>query len=296
MNRSHLFKVASLSMVLVALLGACKLDVGSPDEPKKGNGAPSTSKQSGGADAGDTHAHAPGTGAMDGSGGGPADASGPGTGPGAGGAGGAGGAADGGAPGAPTSPKTALWTAPPEGVLVPLNSAGNEKCTFELAYLVENPDVPEPAHYTITLEKKATAPGSCPEAQGYVTLATHSCALPAGVVRRHATDQMIAVAWTDKPKADEDVQAILHLAQIDWAPGADLHDGMMFVKGMAAAIPEQPLVPTSMNLSVGHDVILSGTGTFPGATGEGLAFEATWSDFLSPQAQAPSAADGATQR
>lgn len=310
MNRNHLFRLASFSSLgLVALLGACKLDVGTPEEQKKGSGS-STSKQSGGADAGDGHDHEPGAGAKNGSGAGPADGSGPGPGPagdgGAGGGGGGGGggaaaaAADGGAPAdlpPPAKTEGALWKAAPEGTRIPLNSAGNEKCSFEVAYIVENPDAQDqPAQYTITLEKKDDSPGSCTESKGYVTLATHSYALPAGVVRRHATDEMIAVAWTEKAKADVDSQSIMHLAQIDWATGTDLHDGIMYLKGMTEAVPEQPLVPTSMNLSIGYDVILSGTGTFPGATGEGQSFEATWKDFLAAKAQAPSAADSATQQ
>jgi hypothetical protein len=51
-----------------------------------------------------------------------------------------------------------------------------------------------------------------------------------------------------------------------------------------------------MNLSVGYDVIVDGTGEFPGATGAGATFEATWVGFLSNAPQPPAAADSATRQ
>lgn len=133
-----------------------------------------------------------------------------------------------------------------------LDVAGDEACSFQLAYIVENPGAQQ-QQYATTLEKKDASPGSCHDAKGFVVLAQHSYADPAGVVRRHATDAIIAVAWAS-------------------------------------------LRPTSMNLSVGYDVILDGTGDFPGATGDGPTFEATWSNFLAPTPQQPSPADAATRQ
>jgi hypothetical protein len=129
-----------------------------------------------------------------------------------------------------------------------------------------------------------------------VTLSQHSYADPAGVVRRHSTDPIIAVAWNEKANDDVNAPNMMRLAQIDWMTGADLHEGIMTVKD---AQPDQPLTslrPTSMNLSVGYDVILDGTGEFPGATGAGASFEATWVGFLSNAPQQPVAADSATRQ
>jgi hypothetical protein len=88
----------------------------------------------------------------------------------------------------------------------------------------------------------------------------------------------------------------MHLAQIDWKTGVDLHDGLMAVKGTPPGANATSLRPTSMSLSVGYDVILDGTGDFPGATGDGPTFEATWSNFLAPRAKQPSPADAAARQ
>ena len=276
MKRSNLSALASLSALgLAALLGACKLDLGS-----SGYDGPSASKAPVTTDAGD------------------ADADGGATDPGA----------DGGAPSAPTNPDggagsetgttpAALpWSAtPPQGDRVTLDVAGDDTCSFELAYVVENPGAQQ-QQYSTTLEKKDTTPGSCPDAKGFVVLTQHSYADPAGVVRRHSTDQIIAVAWVERATADGNVLNTMHLEQIDWKTGVDLHDGIMSVKGADPGQPALSLRPTSMNLSVGYDVILDGTGDFPGATGAGPTFEATWSNFLSNAPQQPSQADSATQQ
>jgi hypothetical protein len=63
-----------------------------------------------------------------------------------------------------------------------------------------------------------------------VTLSQHSYADPAGVVRRHSTDPIIAVAWNEKANDDVNAPNMMRLAQIDWMTGADLHEGIMTVK------------------------------------------------------------------
>ena len=274
MKRSNLSTLACLSALgLSAVLGACKLNLGGSDGSSD-NKAKVSAADGGAPDAPDADA-----GASD-----PA--------------------ADGGAPTnhdggtgseTGTSPDALPWSAtPPQGDRVTLDVAGDETCSFELAYVVENPGA-EQQQYATTLEKKDSSPGSCPDAKGFIVLTQHSYADPAGVVRRHSTDQIIAVAWTEKATADLDAPNVMRLAQIDWKTGADLHEGVMSVKGA----PDQPataLRPISMNLSVGYDVILDGTGDFPGATGDGDTFEATWSNFLSNAPQQPSQADSATRQ
>lgn len=272
MKRSHLSALTCFSVVgLSAVLGACKLDLGTPGESAPADKAKTSA----------TDGSAPDGGALVDSGAPDGNASAPTHGDG----------------GAPTADASVLpWSAPaPEGARVTLDVAGDQACSFELAYVVENPGA-LPQQYTTSLEKKEAAPGSCPEAKGFVILSQHSYADPAGVVRRHATDRIIAVAWNEKANDDVNAPNMMRLAQIDWMTGADLHEGIMTVKG---AQPDQPLTslrPTSMNLSVGYDVILDGTGDFPGATGAGAGFEATWTGFLSTAPQAPAAADSATRQ
>lgn len=274
MKRSYLSALACFSVLgLSTLLGACKLDLGSTGFDGPSDKAKVTAADGGKADAdADASASNPGDVKPDG-----------GTG------------SETGTTGTSTSPDAQPWSATlPEGTRVTLNIAGDEACSFELAYVVENPGAPQ-QQYTTTLEKKDASPGSCPDAKGFVILSQHSYADPAGVVRRHSTDQIIAVAWTEKASADVTVPNLMRLAQIDWKTGADLHEGIMMVKGAQAADPVA-LRPTSMNLSVGYDVILDGTGEFPGATGAGESFEATWVGFLSNAPQQPSAADSATRQ
>jgi hypothetical protein len=280
MNRSNLSTLACLSALgLSAVLGACKLDLGG------GSGLKALEDKA--------------NAALDDGGVPDADASDPG--------------ADGGAPNAPNAPTTSSdggtdgdagttanaqpWSATPpapDALRVTLDVAGDEMCSFELSYVVENPGA-NPQQYSTLLEKKDASPGSCPDAKGFIYLTQHSYADPAGVVRRHSTDQIIAVAWVERANADGNTPSALRLQQIDWKTGADLHDGIMSVKGA----PDQPiptLRPTSMNLSVGYDVILDGTGAFPGATGAGDTFEATWSNFLGTAPQPAAQADSATQQ
>lgn len=271
MKRSNLSTLACLTALgLSAVLGACKLDLGASGSPSD-TSAPVSADDAGAPDA-DAGADAD------------ADAD-----------GGATANPDGGT-GSETGADALPWSAtPPPGDHVTLDVAGDETCSFELAYYVENPGADQ-QQYTTTLEKKDTSPGSCPDAKGFVILTQHSYADPAGVVRRHSTDQIIAVAWVERAAADFNTPNVMRLAQIDWKTGADLHEGIMSVKGAQPDQPTPSLRPASMNLSVGYDVILDGTGDFPGATGDGPTFEATWGGFLSNAPQAPSQADAATRQ
>jgi hypothetical protein len=260
------------SLGLAAAVGACKLDLGSTgfDGPPDAKAKVTASDGGADADAGaDTAAASAAAAAA---------------------------AADGGAGSETGTSADALpWSAtPPQGARVTLDVAGDETCSFELAYVIENPGAQQ-QQYSTTLEKKDASPGSCPDAKGFVVLAQHSYADPAGVVRRHSTDRIIAVAWVDRASADGNVASTMHLAQIDWKTGVDLHDGVMAVKDAQPGAVATSLRPTSMNLSVGYDVILDGTGDFPGATGDGPTFEATWSNFLAPTPQQPSPADAAAK-
>ena len=277
MKRSNLSAIACSSVLgLSALLGACKLDLGST-----GFDGPSDKAKVSAADGGTADSQASASDASaDGGAGSTSTTASP----------------DGGAGSETGTSTNALhWGAtPPPGERVILDVAGDQACSFELAYIVENPGAPQ-QQYSTTLEKKDVAPGSCPDAKGFVVLSEHSYADPAGVVRRHSTDPIIAVAWTEKASADVTVPNLMRLAQIDWKTGTDLHEGIMMVKGAAVAEPVA-LRPTSMNLSVGYDVILSGTGDFPGAAGEGASFEATWVGFLANAPQQPAAADSATRQ
>lgn len=273
MKRSTLSTLGFFSALgLTALLGACKLDLGSNGFDGPTDAKAKVTASDGGADASAT-----------------ADA-------GASADSDARNSPDGGA-GSETGTSAGLpWSAtPPQGDRVTLDVAGDETCSFELAYIVENPGAQQ-HQYATTLEKKDASPGSCADAKGFIVLAQHSYADPAGVVRRHSTDRIIAVAWVDRASADGNVASVMHLAQIDWKTGADLHDGLMAVKGAQPGAGATSLRPTTMNLSVGYDVILDGTGDFPGATGDGPTFEATWSTFLAPAPQQPSLADAATKQ
>jgi hypothetical protein len=275
MKRSNLSTLACLSALgLSALLGACKLDLGG------GSGNPSDQAKVTASDGGAPDADAGASGADGGAPNAPATTSDGGTGNETG-----------------TTPNAQPWSGTPpapDALRVTLDVTGDETCSFELFYLVENPGA-DPQQYSIALEKKDASPGSCPDAKGFVYLTQHSYADPAGVARRHSTDQIIAVAWVDRAIADGNAPNAMRLAQIDWKTGTDLHDGIMSVKG-AADQPIPTLRPTSMNLSVGYDVILDGTGAFPGATGAGDTFEATWSNFLGTAPQPAAQADSATQQ
>jgi hypothetical protein len=148
-----------------------------------------------------------------------------------------------------------------------------------------------PPAYTIYLEKKDTAAGSCASPKGFRYLfATY--ATPTAFLASHPSDpRLFVVAYNHKNTLSGSSPVQLSMQQVDWDSGDMLHGAGFAVVGSTQNIPPAGS-PTALAVT-GCDVVLDGSGgTFPGASGaQTTAWTATYTHFLAPTPQDGSNAD-----
>jgi hypothetical protein len=137
--------------------------------------------------------------------------------------------------------------------------------------------------------KTDTHAGSCTGHKGTIVLARSSTEQPRGYVAIVREQKFVVVTFDGQYEPGSAVYT--RLVQIDYETGANLHEGEMAVVGWPVTPPPAVLRPTGLDAS-GHDVVLHGTGDFPGAGG-GATFTATFQDFLEIDPQRPSPATSA---
>jgi hypothetical protein len=172
------------------------------------------------------------------------------------------------------------------GPPIALGHAGDDDCTFDLAYTIDAPANDGSPLFTLTLTKRDTREGTCTEDKGKTVLVASSYELPVAFIAKHAREKMIVVAFDGRYAHDSAVYT--RLVQIDWATGARLHEGEMAVTGTSPFPVPQMLRPKSLAVD-DRDVILDILGPLPGA-GDGESFRAVYSGFLGPDPQLPSPA------
>jgi hypothetical protein len=136
--------------------------------------------------------------------------------------------------------------------------------------------------------KMDTKPGSCMH-KGTIPLAPFSYEMPVGALALVPSTKMLAVTFSGQ--FDPTSVIYTRLVQIDYETGQLLHEGEMAVDGAPLWPPPAALHPTGLDAR-NNDVILRGTGDFPGAGG-GTSFVATYTDFLGVDPQRPSPATSA---
>ncbi len=188
----------------------------------------------------------------------------------------------------PVVDPTPVADTPPTHI-VTIASIGDAACTFELQSADLGPDASGAPRWAVSLMKTDTHSGSCTSHKGTIMLAPFSYERPVGVLALVADTKMLAVSF------DGQVQptAVIYtrLVQVDYETGQLLHEGEMVVNGTPLWPPAPFLRPTALD-ATGHDVVLRGSGDFPGAGG-GTSFVATYMNFLDIDPQRPSPADSA---
>jgi hypothetical protein len=112
--------------------------------------------------------------------------------------------------------------------------------------------------------------GGCQQTLGYASLGESTSAWAfAAAGRWDDQGTYIAVAFTENGN--------LRLRQIDPVAGDTLQDAVLAVEGSDG--DGSSLTPTGLSLN-GNDVILTGTGVFPGAAGDGPGFSAQYTGLL----------------
>jgi hypothetical protein len=106
----------------------------------------------------------------------------------------------------------------------------------------------------------------------------------------------LAVAFSAKQSLSGSSPEVLTLSQVDEWSGNDMHVAIMKTKSVVG-IPANPSLSLTQIFfgdpteEAAGTLRLSGTGAFPGATGTGTTFSATYVAFLSDVGQLPAAAD-----
>jgi hypothetical protein len=174
--------------------------------------------------------------------------------------------------------------------VISIASIGDAACTFELLSAALPNDGSGTRRWSVALMKTDTHPGSCTSHTGTIVLANESYEQPTGAVALVVDTKMLAVTFDGQFAPTAVVYT--RLVQVDYDSGMLLHEGEMVVQGTPLWPPAPALRPTGLQAN-GKDVVLSGTGDFPGAGG-GTKFVATFTDFLGVDPQHPSPATSAT--
>jgi hypothetical protein len=188
------------------------------------------------------------------------------------------------------------WQAPSAadaGPVTTVATGGNLRCSF----VVTSTSFGLPPLYTVSLTKTDAAGRACDEAKGtFVLTATYST--PQAIILVEPAREWLAVAYTTKATQSGTAKIVLSLEQLDWLTGNLLHMGLMKTKLEQGAPMTVTQSPTGLYFADGTgmakgQVLLKGAGPFPGASGSGSNFVATYDGFLSDIAQPSSAADTA---
>jgi hypothetical protein len=190
-----------------------------------------------------------------------------------------------------------VWTASfPSGTQTILAQAASLKCHFQF---VSVQTAPAPPQWSLFLQKGDGSSGPCDQPTGIRQLNTGLTTSPKTSLARSQLTARLAMAYSAKQSFSGGAPEVLVLSQVDEWSGNDIHQAIMKTK----AIVGMPVTP-SLDLTQvffgdtseegAGTVRLTGTGTFPGATGSGTLFEAIYTGFLSDVGQLASAADSCT--
>ncbi len=120
--------------------------------------------------------------------------------------------------------------------------------------------------FSTYLEKADAANGHCTGPRGFRLLRSH-LQVPTAFLARHPSKNAVVLAYTWQNRGQEPI--FTSAGEIDWVTGRDER---------ALELGTSPGV-TGLSF-VGDDVILEGTGLFPGATGDGPSYRATYEKYL----------------
>jgi hypothetical protein len=191
-----------------------------------------------------------------------------------------------------SAPLPSMPAAPPNVPVThvtPIASIADTACTFELLSTSLPDDGSGIPRWSVSVMKTDTHPGSCTSHTGAISLVTQSYEQPTGALALVADTKMLAVTFDGQFAPTAVVYT--RLVQIDYDTGQLLHEGEMVVQGTPLWPPPPALRPTGLQATA-NDVVLTGTGDFPGAGG-GTKFVATFTDFLGVDRQLPSPATSA---
>jgi hypothetical protein len=145
------------------------------------------------------------------------------------------------------------------------------------------------------LEKKDGPGGACAGPKGVRGLGTGYSVPTASLLASQLTKRLV-IAFSSKLGLSGSSPVQLRMSQVDWDTGNDLRQAIMKTK----AIVGMPMTP-SLDVSLlffgdqteeaAGTVRLKGSGSFPGESGSGNFFYATYIDFLSTISQPAAAAD-----
>lgn len=185
------------------------------------------------------------------------------------------------------------WTGSlPTGATTTLASAGDAVCTFDV---VSVQTANAPPKYQLFLRKQDALGAICNEPKGIRPLDSGTTPPNAALLKPQGTNHLV-LAYSMKTSPSGSAPEILTVTQVDWPTGNDLRTAVMKAKAVVG-IPATPNL-TLVQLFFGDPteaaagtVRLKGTGSFPGESGIGMFFNATYVGFIGAVGQPPAAAD-----
>jgi hypothetical protein len=201
---------------------------------------------------------------------------------------------DGGVDASAATPPQVQWSPnPPQSAGVPavISALTHGGCTVNVATVALTPPG-QPPSTGILLYKVDAQGGTCSQPKGFRLLGSTYAADPSVIVGQHSFDpRLFVVAFSTKGQSGGS-PSILSVAQYDFTTGETLHHAAFAVTGVQGG-PPGPSTATMVTV-LGCNLILRGSGTFAGATGNNTGvFSATYTGFLAPEAQPTSFADSA---
>jgi hypothetical protein len=185
------------------------------------------------------------------------------------------------------------WTATlPGGGVTLMNSVTDTKCGIELLSVQT---ATAPPAWQVFLRKQDVSGAICNEPKGIRALGSGYTA-PTGSLLKPQGSKLLVVAYSSKLSLSGSSPLLLTMTQVDWPSGNDIHIAVMKTK----AIVGMPVTPSlsvtqlffgDQTEEAAGTVRLKGTGSFPGETGAGAFFYATYVGFMKPVNQPAAAAD-----
>jgi hypothetical protein len=190
------------------------------------------------------------------------------------------------------------WTATlAAGTVSILGSAGDASCAFDLV-AVQIPAGGPPV-WQVYLRKQDATAGMCNEPKGIRSLGNGYSAPTGSLIRPQGTQRLV-LAYSSKIGLSGSSPIQLRMSQVDWPSGNDIHVALMKTKAVVG-IPATPSLGVTQLFfgdpteEAAGTVRLKGTGAFPGESGAGSFFFATYVGFIKAVDQLPVAADTCTR-
>lgn len=183
------------------------------------------------------------------------------------------------------------------GTVSTLASAGDTLCSFDVVSV----QVPSggPPMWKIFLRKQDAPPALCNEPKG-IRFVDSGYSLPTASLLKPQAAKQLVLAYSTKIGLSGSSPVRLTMSQVDWSSGNDIHLALTKTKAVVG-IPVTPNLDVTLLFfgdpteAAAGTVRLKGTGSFPGESGTGAFFFATYVGFIKDINQLPVAADTCTR-